>query len=144
MLKSDFSNYTGLYGRGNYLARELLLLVEHGEKYPMTALQLLAKFNADQARVRNALTAALGRLPAATSLVLLPATATVIVAATRQLTATTTPSPAQGTTTYVSSAPGIATVDISGLVTGIAAGTVTITATRGTATDTTVITVTAS
>lgn len=61
MLKSDFSNYTGLYGRGNYVARELLMLVEHAEQHPQTAAQLLAKFNADSARVVAAITAAQSR-----------------------------------------------------------------------------------
>lgn len=61
MLKSDFSNYTGLFGRGNYLVRELLALVEHAEKHPQTAAQLQALFTADVTRVQAALTAAQAR-----------------------------------------------------------------------------------
>lgn len=61
MLKSNFSNYTGLFGRGNYLVRELLELVEHAEKHPQTAAQLQALFTADVTRVQAALTAALSR-----------------------------------------------------------------------------------
>lgn len=61
MLKSDFSNYTGLFGRGNYLVRELLALVEHAEKHPQTATKLETLFNADVARVQAAITAAKSR-----------------------------------------------------------------------------------
>ncbi|AMW36110.1 hypothetical protein HOR13_gp05 [Xanthomonas phage XAJ24] len=61
MIKSDFSNYTGLFGRGNYLVRELLALVEHAEKHPQTAAQLQDLFTADVNRVQAALTAALSR-----------------------------------------------------------------------------------
>lgn len=158
MLKSDFSNYTGLYGRGNYLIRELLALVEHCEKHPQTAAQLKALFDADATRVDTAMADALERTklsgpapegddweyaPPATALNLTPATVSIAVAAASQLTATPTPADAAGTTTYVSSAPAIATVSASGLVTGVAAGSATITATRGTATDTTAVTVTA-
>lgn len=62
MLKSDFSNYTGKYGRGNYLVRELLLLVEHAEKHPQTATELQELFDADVLRVQDALTAAAARV----------------------------------------------------------------------------------
>lgn len=61
MLKSDFSNYTGLFGRGNYLARELLALVEHAEKHPQTVAQLETLFNADVSRVQAAIAAAKSR-----------------------------------------------------------------------------------
>ncbi|UGL61156.1 hypothetical protein [Xanthomonas phage MUD8-T1] len=61
MQKSDFSNYTGLSGRGNYLVRELLYLVEQAEMHPQTAEQLQALFTADAARVQAALTAAADR-----------------------------------------------------------------------------------
>ena len=61
MLKSNFSNYTGLYGRGNYLLRELLSLVEHCELHPQTAGQLETLFNADVTRVSAAITAAKAR-----------------------------------------------------------------------------------
>ena len=55
MLKSDFSNYTGLFGRGNYLVRELLALAEHGQMNPGSRAAMLAAFNADVARVQAAL-----------------------------------------------------------------------------------------
>ena len=55
MLKSDFSNYTGRYGRGTYLVRELLALAEHGQMNPGSRGELLALFNADVARVQAAL-----------------------------------------------------------------------------------------
>lgn len=59
MQKSDFtSNYTGLFGRGNYLHRELLALVEHAEQHPATAAQLLAQFQKDATLVLDALIAA--------------------------------------------------------------------------------------
>lgn len=61
MQKSSFSNYTGLFGRGNYLIRELLALVEHCEQHPQTAAQLEALFNADVGRVQAAITAAKAR-----------------------------------------------------------------------------------
>jgi uncharacterized protein YjdB len=143
VLKSEFSNYSAVFGRGNYLVRELLALVMHAEQYPGTTEQLQTLFNADVARVQAAITTVLSRRPAV-SLDLTPATVTMAVGATRQLTATPTPDPAAGTTTYVSSNTSRATVNSSGLVTGVAVGTATITATRGTATDTTAITVTAS
>ncbi|UVB02979.1 hypothetical protein IVIADoCa2_2 [Xanthomonas phage vB_Xar_IVIA-DoCa2] len=154
MLKSDFSNYTGLFGRGNYLVRELLALVEHAEKHPQTAAPLETLFNADVSRVQAAITAAKSRAESsgpgggplgnpATSLTLAPATASVAVGATTQLTATVVPADADGTTTYVSSDPGVATVSASGLVTGVAEGSATITATRGSKSDTSDITVTA-
>jgi hypothetical protein len=65
MLKSDFSNYTGFYGRGNYLIRELLGLVEHAEQHPQTAAQLETLFNADVARVQAAIDDAKDRLSVA-------------------------------------------------------------------------------
>lgn len=134
MQKSNFSNYTGLFGRGNYLIRELLALVEHCEQHPQTAAQLEALFNADVGRVQAAITAAKARMASsgfgggllgnlATSLTLTPVIASVAVGATTQLTAAVVPSGADGTTTYVSSA--------------------TITATRGSKSDTSDITVTA-
>ncbi|QEG09658.1 hypothetical protein CPT_Pagan_055 [Xanthomonas phage Pagan] len=56
MQKSDFpSNYTGLYGRGNYLHRELLMLLEHGEMHPQTAQQLYDRLTADTAVILTAL-----------------------------------------------------------------------------------------
>jgi len=143
VLKSDFSNYSAVFGRGNYLTRELLALVEHAEQYPQTAAQLETLFNADVARVQAAIDAAKDRLSAvaATSLVLTPATDTIGILETSQLTATVLPEGASGTTIYVSSAPSVATVNSSGLVSGVSVGTATITATRGSVSDTTLITV---
>lgn len=142
MLKSDFSNYSAVFGRGNYLTRELLALVEHAEQYPMTAAQLETLFNADVARVQAAIDAAKDRLlVTATSLVLTPTTDTIGVLETSQLTATVLPEGASGTTTYVSASSRVATVNSSGLVSGVAVGTATITATRGSVSDTAVITV---
>lgn len=57
-------------------------------------------------------------------------------------TATPTPANASGTTTWASSDPAVATVSASGLVTGVSAGTATITATRGGKTDTCAVAVT--
>ena len=77
---------------------------------------------------------------------LTPATLTIAVSATSQLTKQILPSDATvQTVTYVSSNPAKATVSAGGLVTGVAAGTTTITATTtsGAKTDTCVVTVTA-
>ncbi len=77
---------------------------------------------------------------------LTPATATINVGSTQQLTATVAPTNATNQTViWSSSNTAIATVNSSGLVTAIAAGTATITATTqdGNKTDTSVITVTA-
>lgn len=152
MLKSDFKNYTGLFGRANDLHHELLALVEHAEQHPQTAAQLETLFNADVALVQAAITAAKARTvssgPGGGSLIVdtasldvSPATASVLVAATSQLTATPTPANASGTTTWATSAAGVATVSSSGLVTGVSAGTATITASRGGKTDTCIVTV---
>lgn len=75
-----------------------------------------------------------------------PATASIAVAATRQLTASALPAEAAQNVTWSSSAPSVATVSSSGLVTGVAAGSATITATSVsdvTKTSTAAITVTA-
>ncbi|WP_049273175.1 phage tail tube protein [Pseudomonas putida] len=75
-----------------------------------------------------------------------PATASIAVAATRQLTASALPSGAAQNVTWSSSAPSIAAVSASGLVTGVAAGSAVITATSvsdPTKTATSAITVTA-
>lgn len=79
---------------------------------------------------------------------LTPATATLSLTGTttEQLTATVAPVNATNpSVTYVSSAPSIATVSSTGLVTAVAVGSATITVTTvdGSFTDTTVITVTA-
>ncbi|WP_274621289.1 phage tail tube protein [Pseudomonas sp. YL2] len=58
-----------------------------------------------------------------------PTTASIAVAATRQLTASALPAEAAQNVTWSSSAPSVATVSSSGLVTGVSAGSATITAT---------------
>jgi len=75
-----------------------------------------------------------------------PTTASIAVAATRQLTASALPAEAAQNVTWISSAPSVATVSSSGLVTGVSAGSATITATSVsdvTKTSTAAITVTA-
>jgi uncharacterized protein YjdB len=52
---------------------------------------------------------------------------TLAVAATRQLTASVSPSNSLQTGTWTTSAAGVATVSLTGLVTGVSAGTATIT-----------------
>lgn len=80
-----------------------------------------------------------------TSITMLPATATIAVAATQQLTSTVAPVSAWNKAlTYTSSAPAVATVSATGLVTGVTSGTATITVrsvSNNTIIDTTVITV---
>ena len=105
----------------------------------LTASMTLYDFGRSQA----AIDAAKDRLSiAATSLVLTPATFTTGVGEPQQLTATVLPENAAGTTTYVSANPAIATVSGTGVVTGVASGTTTITATRGSVSDTSTVTVT--
>lgn len=77
---------------------------------------------------------------------LTPATLSLAVSATSQLTKQVLPSDATvQTVTYASSNPAKATVNSTGLVTGVAAGTttITVTTTSGAKTDTCVVTVTA-
>ncbi len=64
-----------------------------------------------------------------TSVSVAPTTASIAVAATRQLTASALPAEAAQNVTWSSSAPSVATVSSSGLVTGVSAGSATITAT---------------
>ena len=81
-----------------------------------------------------------------TSVSVAPTTASIAVAATRQLTASALPAEAAQNVTWSSSAPSVATVSPSGLVTGVSAGSATITATSVsdvTKTSTAAITVTA-
>lgn len=81
-----------------------------------------------------------------TSLAVSPTTASIAVAGTRQLTATASPSGASQSVTWASATPSVATVNSSGLVTGVSAGTAVITATSvsdPTKTATSTITVTA-
>lgn len=65
-----------------------------------------------------------------TSVAVTPSTASIAVGATRQLSASATPAEAAQNVTWSSSAPNVATVSSSGLVTGIAAGTAVITGTN--------------
>lgn len=65
-----------------------------------------------------------------TSVSVTPGTASVAVGATRQLSASAAPSGAAQNVTWSSSAPNVATVSSTGLVTGIAAGTAVITGTN--------------
>ncbi|WP_085631582.1 phage tail tube protein [Pseudomonas sp. R16(2017)] len=64
-----------------------------------------------------------------TSVSVSPSSASIAVAATRQLSASVLPAEAAQDVTWASSAPGVATVNSSGLVTGVSAGSATITAT---------------
>ena len=81
------------------------------------------------------------------SVTLAPATASLAAGATQQLTATLKDSSGNTLTgrtiTWASSAPAVATVNASGLVTAVAAGSATITATSETKSGTAAITVTA-
>ncbi len=79
-----------------------------------------------------------------TTVSLTPATSTIAVGATGQLTASlldqrNDPFTSLASTTFVSSNPLVATVNANGLVTGVAAGTATITATNGLITDTAIV-----
>lgn len=83
---------------------------------------------------------------AVTGVTVAPTTASIAVAATRQMTATVAPGGANQAVTWTSATPSVATVNSSGLVTGVSAGTSVITATSvadGTKTGTATITVTA-
>jgi uncharacterized protein YjdB len=66
---------------------------------------------------------------ATTGISVTPPTATVAVNGTTALTAALTPSGAQGTITWSTSAPAVATVSATGVVTGKTEGTAVITAT---------------
>ncbi len=84
---------------------------------------------------------------AVTGVTLTPATATIALGNTQQLTATVSPTDATNkTVTYSSNNTSVATVNSSGLVTAVAAGAATITVTTqdGGKTDTSVMTVTAA
>lgn len=81
-----------------------------------------------------------------TGVTVAPETDSIVVGNTTQLTATVAPPNASQAVAWTTSAAGVATVDNTGLVTGVSAGTATITATSvadGTKTDTATITVTA-
>jgi hypothetical protein len=83
---------------------------------------------------------------AVTGVTVTPDTASIAIAETEQLTAAVAPIGANQAVTWSSATPSVATVNSSGLVTGVSAGTAVITATSvadGTKTDTATITVTA-
>lgn len=81
----------------------------------------------------------------ATSITLAPATTSVVVGATRQLTATILPNDgATRNVSYASSNPAIATINSSGLITGVAVGTATVTGKVGSKIASTAVTVTAT
>lgn len=106
-----------------------------GQRAGGTSPELTAFFAACSAAV----TAAAPK-PALTGIDSTPATVTLAVGATQQITTTAVPSGAVlPTRTYVSSAPAIATVSASGLITKVTAGTATITVTAGGFTDTVVV-----
>ena len=67
----------------------------------------------------------------ATDLTVAPTTANVVIGSTTQLTATVTPSNSTDNVEWTSSDTSVATVDNTGLVTGVKAGTATITAKAG-------------
>ena len=83
----------------------------------------------------------LSDLSIVTALSVSPATATVAVAAAETITATVTPSSFTNVT-WTSSNESVATVSAAGVVTGVSAGTATITATAGGKTATCAVTVT--
>ncbi len=57
MRKSDFSTKPSIFGRSNYLVREMLALVEHAEQNPTSAAELLAYWDGNAALVRAAIEA---------------------------------------------------------------------------------------
>ena len=81
--------------------------------------------------------------PEVTGIGVIPSAVSVAEGAKVQLSATLFPAGATGEITWSSSADGTATVSATGEVTGVAAGSATITATCGTFTDTCAVTVTA-
>lgn len=58
MRKSDFSTKPAIFGRSNYLIREMLALVEHAEQNPTSAEDLLAYWDSNAALVRTAISGA--------------------------------------------------------------------------------------
>ena len=82
--------------------------------------------------------------PVVTGIGVAPSSLTLVEGDVAQLTATLFPAGATGEVTWESSADGYAEVDADGLVTAVAAGSATITATCGTYSDTCSVTVTAA
>src|SRR5512144_1801484 len=78
------------------------------------------------------------------SIAVSPSSATVAIGATLQLTATASPPGSATTFAWASSNAAVATVSATGLVTGVAAGTATVSASAGGKTGTSVITVPAA
>ena len=58
MRKSDFTNRPDIFGRSNYLVRELLALVEHAEQNPGSAEGLLAYWGINSSLVQGAISGA--------------------------------------------------------------------------------------
>ena len=58
MRKSDFSTRPSIFGRSNYLIREMLALVEHAEQNPGSASELLDYWDTNAALARAAIAAA--------------------------------------------------------------------------------------
>lgn len=86
-----------------------------------------------------------GLVAAGTTITVTPTTATLSLAGvkTQQLAVTSGATNVTGSATFVSSNPAVATVNSSGLVTGVSAGTATVTSSYAGATATTAVTVTA-
>jgi len=100
----------------------------------------------DQAKTDTAVATVSSTVPV-TGVDLVPASISVVLGGTSQLTATVLPANATNkTVTYASDNTGVATVNSSGLVTPVAAGSaiITVTTTDGSKTDTTAVTVAAS
>lgn len=154
MRKSDFLGPSGLYGRMNYLVREMYLVAEHIQKHPQASAPLQTVVAANVGILNAAILEAQGRdensgpgggpfTTPATAIDVTPATVSRTVGQTQQLTVARTPLNASGTVTYASSDATKATVSATGLITAVAVGSATITATLGGKTDTCVVTVTA-
>jgi acid phosphatase type 7 len=78
------------------------------------------------------------------SVVVSPSSASIVVGATRALSATVSPGGTGATVTWTSTNDAVATVSTSGVVTGVAAGTATVRATAGGVSGSSAITVTAA
>lgn len=57
MNRSDLSNYSQTYGRGQHLVTELVQLARYVGTFPNSAAEILAQFDADVAKVRAAIVA---------------------------------------------------------------------------------------
>ncbi|QWT56540.1 hypothetical protein [Xanthomonas phage SB1] len=63
MIRSDFSNYTPVYGGGAGLVQEFVKLVGYLRTFPNSAEAVLALFNADVAKVKAAIEALVPEAP---------------------------------------------------------------------------------